>query len=109
MGGTDFERLFEKALSEDTEKREEVLLELGQHLSHRHAERFVKLLEFFVAEGEFDVTYLNSLAVEVMIDVCSGQNRSLRFQKKDKTIIVVRFPESELRELFVSYYIEEPW
>ncbi|MHA2379609.1 MAG: hypothetical protein ACXADS_10040 [Candidatus Thorarchaeota archaeon] len=109
MGGTDFEHLFEKATSEDIKVRAKALSQLGQNLIQIHTEQFAQLLKVFFAEGEFDVTGWNRLAVEVMVDVCSLQNQGFRFKKKDKTITVVRFPEGPMRELFVRDIVEDPW
>ena len=109
LGGTDFDSLFEGAMSEDTNLRMKALSELGQNMIHKHAERFAKILELFLADGEFDVTGWNRLAIEVIVDVCSLQNRGFRFKKDEKTISIVRFPEGPMRDLFVREIFEEPW
>jgi len=109
LGGTDFKRLFDEATSEDSEMSKKALSELGQNLIHRHEERFAKLLEIFLTSGEFDVTGWNKLAVEVVIDVCSKQNRAFRFKRKGKTFSIVRYPEGPMKELFVRDIVGEPW
>ena len=109
LGGTDFERLFGEVMSEETEVRVRSLSELGQNLIHRHEEKFAKLLELFLALGEFDVTGWNKLAVEVVVEVCSKQNRAFRFKRKGKTFSIVRFPEGPMKELFVRDIVGEPW
>ena len=106
---TDFNHLFEDALSEDSADRTKALFLLGRNLDHKHAKKFAKTLESLVADGEFDVTGWNKLAVEVIVDVCSKQNRAFRFTKNGKSISIVRFPEGPMKELFVRDLTEEPW
>lgn len=109
LGGTDFERLFGEAMSDDAEERRKALSELGQNLIHKYTEHFTRLLQMYLAEGEFDVTGWNRLAVEVAIDVCTLQNRVFRFKSKDKFYSVVKFPEGPMRDLFVREVTGEPW
>lgn len=92
LGGTGFEHLFEKAMSEDSEVRVRALPELLEFI-----------LDFFLAEGEFDITHWNRLAVEVTVDIWFHQNRGFRFKKEDKTIMREMFAPDHVR------YIEEPW
>jgi hypothetical protein len=109
LGDTDFNRLFADALSEDTAGRTKALSLLGRNLVLKHTKQFAKTLELLLADGEFDVTGWNKLAVEVIVDVCSRQKRTFRFTKNGKTISIARFPEGPMKDIFVRDLTEEPW
>ncbi|MHA2235724.1 MAG: hypothetical protein ACXABH_10370, partial [Candidatus Thorarchaeota archaeon] len=80
-----------------------------RNLVLKHTKQFAKTLELLLADGEFDVTGWNKLAVEVIVDVCSRQKRTFRFTKNGKTISIARFPEGPMKDLFVRDLTEEPW
>ena len=109
MGGTDFKDLFVQVMADDNTVRIRALSELGQNMINKQSKRFGKVLDTFLADGEFDVTGWNRVAIEVLVDVCSKQDRSFRFKKEGKMISIVRFPAGPMKDVLVSEIVNEPW